>query len=73
MLEEGVLLAALRRCLEKLDQPSRDLLDQRYVAERTVREISAESERGYSALTMQLLRIRKSLAVCIRRQVQTER
>lgn len=57
--------AALQECLEKLDGPSRDLLRQRYTEGRSVRELAAASGRGYSALTMQLHRVREILARCI--------
>lgn len=66
---ESLLLAALEACLEKLDGPARDLLHQRYTDGCTVRQIAAKHTRGYSALTMQLLRIRASLAACIRRKI----
>jgi RNA polymerase sigma-70 factor (ECF subfamily) len=68
--ERGAI-EALRACLARVDGPSRDLLQQRYVTGRTVREISAESGRGYSALTMQLHRLRELLAECIRRRMAT--
>lgn len=62
---EGHLVDALRACLEPLGGSARDLLEQRYVVGRTVRELAASSGRGYSALTMQLHRLREVLAECI--------
>lgn len=67
---ENQALEALRSCLERIDGPSRELLDQRYGAGRTVREISASSGRGYSALTMQLHRLREILADCVQRKLE---
>jgi RNA polymerase sigma-70 factor (ECF subfamily) len=68
--DENGALDALRRCLERIDGPSRELLNQRYVTGKTVREISAVSGRGYSALTMQLHRLRELLAECVRRKLE---
>ena len=62
-------LEALRACLGRVDGSARELLEMRYVRGRTVREISADSGRGYSALTMQLHRLREVLAECIRRKL----
>lgn len=67
--EEAVMLAALEKCVDKLGTPARRLLDERYVRGKTARDISAGSARGYSGVVMQLIRIRKTLADCIRRQI----
>lgn len=69
---EGHLVDALRACLEPLGGPARELLEQRYVAGRTVRELAVSSGRGYSALTMQLHRLREVLAACISARVERE-
>lgn len=61
---------ALRECLEKIEGPSRDLLNARYAVGKTVREIAKETGRGYSALTMQLHRLRSSLAGCIQQTLR---
>ena len=58
-------LDALRECLKKVNGPSRELLESRYTSGETVREISAKTNQGYSALTMKLHRLRKSLANCV--------
>lgn len=68
--EETVMLAALDRCVGKLGQPARKLLDDRYRIGRTVRDISEGTARGYSGVVMQLLRIRKVLADCIRQHLE---
>ena len=60
----------LQNC--KIGGPARELLEQRYIAGRTVRELAATSGRGYSALTMQLHRLREVLAECIRDRVGRE-
>lgn len=70
---EAVMLTALERCLARLGRPARALLDDRYSVGKTVREIANETSRGYSAIVMQLLRIRKILANCIRQQLKPAR
>lgn len=70
--DEGHLVEALRACLEPLGEHARDLLEQRYVTGRTVRDIAAASGRGYSALTMQFHRLREVLADCITTRVVAE-
>lgn len=70
--DEGHLVEALRACLEPLGDHARDLLEQRYVTGRTVRDIAAASGRGYSALTMQLHRLREVLAECITTRVAAD-
>ncbi|MDP3072073.1 MAG: sigma-70 family RNA polymerase sigma factor [Opitutaceae bacterium] len=67
---EPLLHAALRDCLERMDGPARELLHRRYGEEETVRELSDRLQRGYSALTMQLHRLREILAECIGRKVR---
>lgn len=68
--DESGALDALHQCLAKIDGPSRELLDQRYVTGKTVREIAAASGKGYSALTMQLHRLRELLADCVQRKME---
>ncbi|WP_193215093.1 sigma-70 family RNA polymerase sigma factor [Luteolibacter marinus] len=68
--DECGALEALQDCMDRIDGPSRELLNQRYVTGRTVREIAADSGRGYSALTMQLHRLREALADCIQRKLE---
>ncbi len=62
---ESALLGALRDCLERIEGPSRELLRLRYGEENSVRQLAARLRRGYSALTMQLHRLRELLARCI--------
>ena len=62
---EGSELAALRDCLEELDGPTRTLVERRYADDASVREIAAEQGRKYSAVTMQLHRLRELLAECM--------
>jgi len=62
---EGRELSALRDCLEQLDGPARVLVQRRYADDASVREIAAEQGRKYSAVTMQLHRLRQLLAGCM--------
>lgn len=62
---DGSVLEALRECVTELKGPSRDLVTARYLEGASVRELESKTGRGYSALTMQLHRIRTSLAACI--------
>ena len=66
---EPLLYAALHDCLERIDGPARELLHQRYGEEVSVRELADRLQRGYSALTMQLHRLRELLADCIGEKV----
>lgn len=65
-------LAALRQCLAELGGPGLALLEERYVDGVSVRDIATKTGRGYSALTMQLFRLRELLAACVQRQMTTE-
>ena len=67
---EPLLHAALNDCLEHLDGPARELLHRRYADEESVRDLSDRLHRGYSALTMQLHRLREVLAACVERKVR---
>lgn len=67
---EPLLHAALHDCLERMDGPARELLHRRYGDEESVRELSDRLQRGYSALTMQLHRLREVLAECIGRKME---
>ena len=64
-VDEGDRLAALKECLTEVEGPAKTLLMERYVEGRTVREIARNANRGYSALTMQLHRVRESLRRCV--------
>ena len=63
------VLQTLKDCMEKLDGPSRGLIEDRYMRGHTVREIAAREQKGYSSLTMRLHRLRKVLATCIEKNL----
>ncbi len=68
---ESAVFGALQECLEQVDGPTRQVLVARYVGGETVREIERRTGRGYSALTMQLHRVRSALARCIEDKTAT--
>ncbi|SHI65312.1 RNA polymerase sigma-70 factor, ECF subfamily [Rubritalea squalenifaciens DSM 18772] len=67
---EHVALDALKDCLDKVEGGAKNLLELRYVHGHTVREISATTGKGYSALTMKLHRLRDSLRECVESQLE---
>ena len=64
---------ALGTCLQKLNPEQRDLLQELYMAGRTVRELSGATGRSESAVKMILLRLREQLSACIERQLRLAR
>jgi RNA polymerase sigma-70 factor, ECF subfamily len=58
-------LTALRECLERLEAPVRKLLLSHYGDGVTLRELASQSGRSYSAVAMQIHRVRELLAACI--------
>jgi len=58
-------LAAMENCLSKLEPKERELLEQRYQSNRTVRRIARESGRSESALQNLFSKIRNKLRICI--------
>lgn len=63
---ESALVEVMRDCLEHIEGPARELLRLRYGEEMSVRELALRFRRGYSALTMQLHRLRELLSHCVR-------
>jgi RNA polymerase sigma-70 factor, ECF subfamily len=62
---ESGRLTALRECLDRLEGPVRQLLMSHYGDGVTLRELASQSGRGYSAVAMQIHRLRELLATCI--------
>ena len=58
-------LVALRGCLEKLPQPSRRLLEERYAPGGSVKDLAEADGRSVAALSQVLYRIREKLLSCI--------
>jgi RNA polymerase sigma-70 factor, ECF subfamily len=68
---EAGQLTAMRDCLEQLDGPVRQLLVSHYGDGETLREIATRTGRGYSAVAMQVHRLRELLAGCIEQRMAT--
>jgi RNA polymerase sigma-70 factor (ECF subfamily) len=62
-------ITALRRCLDRLPAPQRNLLELRYAARTAVKEIAARFEKTPASITMQLQRIKTILHECVQRQL----
>lgn len=67
---EPETLVMLNECLERIDGPARRLLHERYAEGRSIKELSERHERGCSALTMQLHRLREAMAECVRLKLE---
>ncbi|MGB6221399.1 sigma-70 family RNA polymerase sigma factor [Haloferula sp.] len=61
---------ALESCLAKLPPKQRQLILDRYQPGASVQEIAASLSKSPTALSLTLLRIRKSLELCIERQLK---
>lgn len=61
-------LQLLRGCMEKLKLPQRNLVRQFYFESVSAEEIGRQQGRNSGAIRMALLRIRETLAKCIRQQ-----
>jgi RNA polymerase sigma-70 factor (ECF subfamily) len=60
---------ALRHCLGTLSESSLELLQQRYVPGKSIRDIAASRNKKVGAVKMALLRIRQALVDCIENQM----
>ena len=63
---------ALGNCLQKVKPDQRHLLQEHYIAGRTLRELTETTGRSVSAVKMTLLRLREQLSNCIERQLHLE-
>jgi RNA polymerase sigma-70 factor (ECF subfamily) len=70
--DPGRAVEALRRCVEGLDAPSRELVDRRYTQDQPLAEIGQALDLKHSALTMNLHRLRIRLRDCMQRRVAEE-
>jgi len=60
---------SLRLCLGNLSPLNRDLIQQRYYRSSSIKEIAESLDRGASSVKVALLRIRRSLAECVRKRM----
>jgi RNA polymerase sigma-70 factor (ECF subfamily) len=70
--EADLRQAALKRCLEKLPSPQRQLLDMRYSQQQSVEQITAAIGRPNGSIRQTLYRIREALLRCIEKQFPGE-
>jgi RNA polymerase sigma-70 factor, ECF subfamily len=63
---------ALASCLQKLDEPSRELLMLRYGREMTVQQLAHERGKSANALYLAIHRIRATLTDCVNRTLRIE-
>ncbi len=61
---------ALGTCLQKVKPEQHDLLQEHYIAGRSIRELSSATGRSESSVKMILLRLREQLSACITLQLQ---
>ncbi len=64
------LRGALRHCVAKLPEQSRELVDRRYFRKHPVQTIADEMQRKLSAVKVALMRIRDGLRQCIEREMR---
>ncbi|HLY11095.1 MAG TPA: sigma-70 family RNA polymerase sigma factor [Planctomycetota bacterium] len=70
-LEEGVeRVAALRRCIDKLEKTQRELVEQRYRQEIPLNDLARKVGRSAAALSMALFRIRAALEKCMEQHLE---
>jgi RNA polymerase sigma-70 factor, ECF subfamily len=63
---------ALAGCLQKLDEPARELLMLRYGRELTVQQLAQQRGKSANALYLTLHRIRQGLTDCVNRTLRIE-
>ena len=70
-LEDGVeRVAALRRCIDKLEKTQRDLVELRYRREIPMNDLARKLGRSAAALSMALFRIRAALEKCMEKNLE---
>jgi RNA polymerase sigma-70 factor, ECF subfamily len=63
---------ALAACLDKLDEPSRELLMNRYGGEVPLHELAGQQGKSPNALYLTMHRIRQKLIECVNRALRRE-
>ena len=63
--DEAALQLALRDCLVQLPEQQRNLIDHRYRANLSIKELAKQFGKKESAVKMSLKRIREALQVCV--------
>ena len=63
-------LGALRDCVGKLPQETASVVELRYFAKHSCKEIAAEKDRSVTWVTSTLSRVRKALRACLQAQAE---
>jgi len=71
-MDRSSLSAALRRCLERLEEADRELIGQRYENGWRVTEIARRMQVSASTLRVRLFRVRQGLKSCVEAQLSGE-
>jgi RNA polymerase sigma-70 factor (ECF subfamily) len=66
-------LAALRGCVERLPPDSRRIVDEHYFRRQSAESIAQREGRSAGSVRMLLLRVRKTLADCMRKKLSRDR
>ena len=64
------LQVALRACLTKLPEKSRSLIDSRYFAGRSIKQLADEVQKTATSIKVALMRIRRGLRDCVQREMK---
>jgi len=64
--------AALRRCIDRLQREERELIERRYAAGGSVKQIAADLGKSEGAVSTALYRLRHALSDCIERTIRSE-
>ncbi len=62
----------LEKCIEKLGETERRLIQQRYASEHTLAELAEQTGRTPNAVYMSMWRIRRALFDCVNEGLQSE-
>lgn len=68
--EPGTRGEALDTCVERLTPEKKQMINDRYIAEETVEQISAKVGKSESAVSKMLFRIRRTLLECVLRELR---
>ncbi len=71
-MDRSTVGEALRRCLDRLEEDDRQLLDQRYETGRRITEIAQRIKLNVATLRVRLFRVRQGLQSCIEAQFAGE-
>lgn len=71
-ISADVRIAALQKCLDKLEGEQRQLIRERYVVRVSVKAMAARLGSNASQISARLYRIRRTLAKCVNATLATE-